>query len=230
MLNPTRKLASTVAIAALSFAGGAIAIQATTATKTTPTETPATTARGFSIHTAQNGPAASQETLGAVEAQFGFVPNLLGVMAESPALVKSYMAVQSALAENSRLTPVEQNAVQLAIAFENKCQYCVAGHTMMAQMSETPSDIIARLRAGQTPEDAKIGALCDFAIAVYKEQGRVSDTQLKSLMAAGYSHQQALDVVALIAAKVMTNFTNQIAGTPVDAAFAPLAEGLPFKK
>jgi len=55
-------------------------------------------------------------------------------------------------------------------------------------------------------------------------------SQLQSFLDAGYTRAQALDVVACIAAKVMSNYVNQIALTPIDEAFAPLAEGLPYRE
>jgi alkylhydroperoxidase family enzyme len=77
---------------------------------------------------------------------------------------------------------------------------------------------------------AVINTLRDFSLRVLQNQGRMSGSQLQAFLEAGYSRAQALDVVANIAAKVMSNYANQIVLTPVDDAFAPLAEGLPYQE
>ena len=41
----------------------------------------------FPVHSRESAPEASHATLDAVATMFGFVPNLLGVMATSPALM-----------------------------------------------------------------------------------------------------------------------------------------------
>ncbi len=51
----------------------------------------------FAIHTKDSAPEASKELLAAAQAEFGFVPNLLGEMAHAPSLLKAYWAVREAL-------------------------------------------------------------------------------------------------------------------------------------
>lgn len=189
------------------------------------------TERGFVVHTAESAPQETAEVLDWYVENFGFVPHLAGVMAESPALSRTYWQLQLNLQTLGTLSPAEDNVVQMAIAMENECQYCVAGHTMAARMFFGSSeDQIAALRTkGELPE-SKLNALRDFAVSVYESHGRVTSSQLDAFYAAGYTRAQALDVVANVAAKVISNYTNQIAMTPMDEPFKPLAEGLPFQE
>ncbi len=69
----------------------------------------------FTIHTKDSAPDASKELLGAAQAEFGFVPNLLGEMADAPSLLKAYWAVREAL-QSSSLTPQEQQVVALTVS------------------------------------------------------------------------------------------------------------------
>lgn len=84
------------------------------------------------------------------------------------------------------------------------------------------------LRTGDELKDPKSEALRVFALAVYEGQGRITDDQFQAFLDAGFTRNQALDVVANIAAKVMTNFANQMALTPVDEAFSSMLEEIPF--
>ena len=50
------------------------------------------------------------------------------------------------------------------------------------------------------------------------QRGKVSKAALEAFFGAGFTEQQALEVVLGIATKVMSNYTNSIAGTPLDEA------------
>ena len=45
----------------------------------------------FVVHTTESPPAAATEDLKAAKTAFGFLPNLLGVMAEAPIALKAYL-------------------------------------------------------------------------------------------------------------------------------------------
>lgn len=142
--------------------------------------------------------------------------NVFKVMGSSPALLQSYKDVSKNLKEKGSLSETEVAIVMLTAAVENECKYCSAAHTMQVRGGGHDNDTIAAIQSGSPIADPKIEALRVFTLRVYETRGRVSDAELRSFLDAGYTHAQALDVVACIAAKVMTNYTNQLAGTPVD--------------
>ncbi len=190
---------------------------------------PKKTERGFMIHDMSSAPEATLPFLKFGMDNFGFVSNLTGVMAESPALANSYFLLQLNLQRIGSLSPPEDNIVQMSIAMENKCQYCVAGHTLAGKVFfKSPKEQLEAIRAEADLPEPKFNALRNFALQVYESQGRVTAAQLDAFYAAGYSRAQALDVVANVAAKVMSNYANQLAKTPLDDQIAPMAEGLPF--
>ena len=86
------------------------------------------------------------------------------------------------------------------------------------------------VREDKAFEDPKLDALRDFTLLVMRNHGRMANSQLQDFLDAGYSREHALDVIACIASKVMSNYANQVALTPIDDAFAPLAEGLPYRE
>jgi uncharacterized peroxidase-related enzyme len=190
------------------------------------------TERDFPIHSIHTAPTASKEALQWYHDNFGMVPNLAGVMAESPALLLSYWQTQNNLLQRGALTPREVNIVETVVAHHNRCQYCVAGHTAFGTtpvFGNTDAELQA-IRHDADLGDAKLNALRDFTVRVLEKQGRMATSQLEAFLQHGYTRAQAMDVVACIAVKVMSNFTNQLALTPIDAAFAPLAEGLPYRE
>lgn len=192
-------------------------------------QTPAKTETGFTVF--DKAPAAVADIFAEYSKTFGFVPNLAKVMANSPALLHTYKDAQANLQKYGKLSPAELNVVQMTIAVENKCRYCTAGHTMVGKMMyKTPDAEMMCIRNGKPVTDPKLRSLQTFAKQVYDGRGRVEPAQLKAFLAAGYTRAQALDVVACIAAKVMTNYTNALAETELDEPLKPLAEGLKFKE
>jgi len=176
-------------------------------------------------------PAGLEDIYSFYEETYGFLPNLIKVMANSPALVRSYAAVQKNLQELGTLSQAEINLVQMSIAVENKCTYCTAGHTLGGKMFfKTPEEQMLAIRSRQNLSDPKLQALRNFAIAVYQGHGHPQQNYVDEFYQAGYTHAQSLDVVACIAAKVMSNYSNALGGTELDEPLKPLAVGLNFDR
>jgi uncharacterized peroxidase-related enzyme len=174
----------------------------------------------FPIHTPATAPAASRPLLDAAAKRFGFVPNLLGVLAESPAALEAYLSVSDALGKG-RLTPVEREIATITVSAENRCEYCVAAHSTVAAMVKAPADVIAAARSGGPIHDRRLEALRRFAQSVVATRGRPDAATLHGFLAAGYDQSQVLEVLAVVAFKTLSNYTNHIAATPLDDAFAP---------
>lgn len=174
----------------------------------------------FPVHTLATAPEASRPLLEAARQNYGFVPNLLGVLAESPAALGAYLGIAGAL-DKARLTPAEQQIVAIAVSAENGCTYCVAAHSTVAHMVKAPAAAVDAVRKQLPVPDAKLEALRRFAVAVVRSRGRVGDAELQAFQRAGYDRRQLLDVLALVALKTLSNYTNHIAETPLDEAFAP---------
>jgi alkylhydroperoxidase family enzyme len=83
-------------------------------------------------------------------------------------------------------------------------------------MAGMAADEIAALRQGAALEDAKLEALRRFTRSLILNRGKIAEAELDAFFAVGYSDQQALEVILGIAVKTMSNYTNSIAGTPLD--------------
>ncbi|OEK04620.1 carboxymuconolactone decarboxylase family protein [Roseivirga misakiensis] len=185
------------------------------------------TVRGFKMDEASNEPEEVKEVFDWYKENFGFVPNLAKVLSASPATLRAYWLTQTQLSQYGLLTAEEHNIIQMAIAVENRCKYCASGHQMAGEVffGSAEDDLIA-LRNESQISNEKFDALRSFALAIYRNQGRVSDDVLNAFLAKGYSKAQAIEVVTNIAVKVLSNLSNQLAITAIDEPFAPLAKGL----
>lgn len=154
-------------------------------------------------------------------AQVGFIPNMYAYMVNSPALLDTYLHGYGLFRQDSGFTPAEQEVVFLAISRENGCHYCVAAHSMLADAkSKVPPAVTEAIRDGTPVPDAKLAALSAFTRAMVASRGLPRREQVEAFLTAGYSEPHILGIILAIAVKTLSNYSNHLFRTPVDAMFA----------
>lgn len=151
----------------------------------------------------------------------GFIPNMYASMANSPGLLDTYLHGYQQFREQSGFTPAEQEVVFLTISRTNGCRYCVAAHSLLAdKMSNVPLPVTEAIRDGREIPDAKLSALSTFTRVMVEARGLPARMDVGAFLGAGYSERQILEVILAIAVKTISNYSNHLFHTPVDAAFA----------
>lgn len=163
-------------------------------------------------------PEAARPLLQKAEQKYGFVPNILGVMANSPALLEAYMSL-SQIFEKAGFSAAEKQVVLLAVSAENGCDYCSAAHSAIARMQNVDEAVIKAIGNGDRLPDAKLDALFRFTRVLVDKRGRPSDEDLQTFLDVGYSEAQVQDVITGIGMKTLSNYNNHIAETPLDPQF-----------
>jgi len=172
----------------------------------------------FNLYDENNAPEASQPILQEVANAYGFVPNLFGIFAESPAIAEAYATV-SAIFDKTSLTATERQVILMTNNRLNGCTYCMAAHTTISQSQGVPADVIEALRSGASIADPKLEALRVFAVRVNEARGSVSKDDLDAFLGAGYTNANVLEVILGTSLKVLSNYTNRVVETPLDDAF-----------
>lgn len=170
----------------------------------------------FALHTPQSAPEGSREALESVQKGWGFVPKLHASLAESPVALKAYTNLFGLIADDATLSAAEQQVVYQAINVYHGCEYCTAGHTMLARNAGVPEDALAALRGGDPIADPRLEALRRFAETVTRQRGFAGDDAVDAFIAAGFTKAQVLEVVTIIATKVISNYTNHLTHTPLE--------------
>ena len=169
----------------------------------------------FERFSEQSAPDKSKPYLAKAKASFGLIPNVEAVMAQAPALLASYITAWDEF-DTTTLTPAERQVVYQTANFENNCQYCVPWHTILSENAGMSHEDVEALRNGAPLSDIKQEALRTFTKDVLRTRGSIEPVALKTFLDADYTEQQALEVVLGIAVKVMSNYTNALAQTPLD--------------
>lgn len=175
---------------------------------------------GYEIYNTQTASDAAKPVLEQVQQHYQFVPNALGAMVESPEAVKSYLTLDELVSQNS-LTDEQRHVAFLTISREYNCSYCVAAHTAFAQMGQVDSDVIERLRDGKFLDDNKLDALQQFVSKMVKTGCYVSEQDIERFLWHGYTRRNILEIITMMANKLIAVFANRVMGTDLDEALQP---------
>ncbi|MCF6178021.1 MAG: hypothetical protein L3J63_01340 [Geopsychrobacter sp.] len=176
----------------------------------------------FTIHTVESAPEESKPLLEKSQKAFGRVPSLHGVLAEAPGLLDAYQVLHG-LFQNSSFNNEELTVVWQTINVEHECHYCVPAHTAIANMMQVDPALTEALRNQTAMPTEKLQTLHDTTLAMVRSRGCLTDAEVEAFYAVGYEQRQLLEIILGLSQKVISNYVNHIAETPVDDAFKPFA-------
>ena len=173
------------------------------------------------IHNIETAQEVSKALLEKSQKAYGMIPGLHGVLAESPQIFEAYQTLHQLFTDTS-FNAEELTVVWQTINVEHECHYCVPAHTGIAKMMKVDDAITEALRNETPLENPKLEALRTLTLIITRNRGHVSQEELNTFYAAGYGEQQVLEIILGLSQKVISNYTNHIANTPVDAGFKAL--------
>jgi alkylhydroperoxidase family enzyme len=172
----------------------------------------------FPVHSIESAPEKSKPALQALQSAFGFLPNIAGAMATSPVLINSLVGLFGNV-HNGSFSESEIQTLLLTNAVTNASTWAVAFHTFLAlKEGIDPADVQA-IRGGRAPKDAKLAALSILAKTLIEKRGHLDDQDRERFVMAGFGQDCLLEVVAVVAASTITNYTGSITKPRVEALF-----------
>ncbi len=179
----------------------------------------------FPLLNETNAPEGALEALATTKENFGMIPNVEKVMALAPQLLSGYVHMWD-LFETTTFTPVERQVIYMTANFENECSYCVPWHSLLAKNAGIDPCEVEALRSGAPLANPKLEVLRGFTRTLIANRGKASEADLQVFFTAGYSDVQVLEVILGLSIKLISNYTNSVAGTPLDQE----VEALRWKK
>jgi uncharacterized peroxidase-related enzyme len=141
--------------------------------------------------------------LDALETKYGRAPNIARVIANSPTAFEAYVAFSGALQQ--AFTPRLREQIALAVAETNGYGYCLSAHSAAGRFVGLSEHELAEAREGFS-HDAREDAALRFAKKLAELRGRVPDEEVERLRSAGFSDAEIVEIVALVALNVFTNY------------------------
>jgi uncharacterized peroxidase-related enzyme len=161
-----------------------------------------------------DAPEAARPVLDKVQKMLGFVPNLQRLMSISPPVRNGWAGLMGQLA--TTLDVKTRDGIALAVSEADACNYCLAAHSHIASnLAKIDADEIARNREGKSA-DPKREAAITFAKRLIETAGKVSDNEFEAVRKAGWSDANIVEMIALTAQFLLTNFVNNAVQTPID--------------
>jgi len=173
----------------------------------------------FTIHTPKTAKAESISALNQAEQLFGFVPNLIAILAESPASIDAYLNLNS-LFDATSFSSEERQVIMLTVSRYADCQYCLAAHSTISKMLKVSDESVNAIIYGHPITDPSLEALRVFTHIVVEKQGRLANWDLTNFYQAGYCKQQVLEVILGVSFMTLSNYVNHISDTPIDMVFS----------
>ena len=169
-----------------------------------------------------SAPEKSKPALEQLQKAFGVLPNLPAVIANSPKLINSLVGLFGQV-HSPGLSEAENQIVLLTDAVTNSSCYAVAFHTALALQQGISSEETTAIRERRLPTDKRFAALSALAKGLIEKRGHLSEQELDSFIAAGFTKEQVLEVVVIVAASTITNYTGTIANPPLEDSFRQYA-------
>jgi AhpD family alkylhydroperoxidase len=172
----------------------------------------------FPIYTIESAPEQSKPALQSLKAAFGMVPNIAGAMATSPVLINSLVGLFQRV-HGGTFTEAQIQTLLLTNAVTNACSWAVAFHTALAlKEGLDPADVSA-IREGRAPKDRRYAALSALARSLIEKRGRLDDRDIDQFTDAGFGKYLVLEVIAVVAASTITNYTGNVTKPTLESPF-----------
>jgi uncharacterized peroxidase-related enzyme len=156
----------------------------------------------------------AKELLDSVQAQIKMVPNLMRVLANSPAALEAYLTFNEKLS-HGLLSPKLRELISVVVAEENGCEYCLSAHTAIGKMVGFKEEQIFASRQFNSG-DAKIDAALRFARDVAAHRGHLDASAIEDVRKAGYSDGEIAEIITNVGLNIFTNYFNNAVKTEVD--------------
>ena len=173
----------------------------------------------FNIPTRDTVSPANQALFDNLTAGLGMVPNLYATLAHSETALGNYLALQNA---RSSIVGKAREVVNLVVSQVNSCEYCLAAHTVIGGMVGFTSEQIIEIRQGQASFDPKLDALARLVRNVALQRGHADPALLDSVLAAGWTQGNVVDVIVAIGDKTVTNYLHGTTKMAADVPAAPV--------
>ena len=172
----------------------------------------------FDLQTIDRAPEGSRAPLERLQRAFGMVPNVAGIIANSPVLANIFVPLFAGVHAGT-FTEAEIQTLLLTNAVTNSCAWAVAFHSFLAlKAGLDPADVEA-IRERRAPREPRSAALSAYGRHLIEKRGHVGDAAIGAFVSAGFKPDQALEVLAVSAASTITNYALNIAEPPLEPMF-----------
>jgi alkylhydroperoxidase family enzyme len=177
---------------------------------------PKTQMSRFPVHDELTAPEASLPVLTGALGAAGQLPNFIGVLAGSPAALRGYARFRAELRHGALAVPTLER-IGLAVAEHHRSAPGIALHTRTARQAGIGIDEVAAAR-GWGSADPTQAALLRYLRPLAERPGDAPIHLLEEAREAGWTDEQLLEAIAVLALESFTAMVNVAGEVPVDGS------------
>jgi alkylhydroperoxidase family enzyme len=170
----------------------------------------------FQVHDELTAPEGSVPILKGALSGGGQLPNFIGVLAGSPAVLRAYARLRSEL-RHGTLPYATQQRIALAVAEHQGSEYALSTLQRTARDAGLGLDEIALAREFDS-RDERASILLRFVKALLESQGAPPRHLHEEALEAGWTDEQMLETVAHVALASFGNLVTRAGDVPLDGS------------
>ena len=170
----------------------------------------------FQIHDDLTAPEASLPVVKGALAGAGQLPNFLGVLAGSPAALRAYARFRSELRNNGTLTLKTLERIALAVAALHRSEAGLTLHGRTGRQAGLGLDELSLAREWDSRDERE--AVLPRYLRPLAEQRNCPSHLLEEAREAGWSDEQLLEAVAVVALETFTAMVHVAGDVPADGS------------
>lgn len=175
----------------------------------------------FTFYTPANASPEAGVLLEKIQSAYGFIPNLFAYMAETPSTINAYLHLNELIAKSS-LTPASAQLSLWVVSIENQCGFCQIAHQAFAKKFGVKAQTYEAVLTKGAIECPKDAALVNFTKALVIKRGHLSEEELNTFLAAGFTKKQIMEVILIVTIKTLSNYINHLTHPPVNPEITAL--------
>ncbi len=173
----------------------------------------------------ESAPEASVQLLKVAEENMKRPLNYLRTLAHSPGMLGAYLHFLQAF-DGASVSPRLLTLITGTVSQAMGDEYTLAGAVAFgARQGLTSAEIEAARHANS--QDLKTELALKFAAVTIKEHGHLPPSEVETLLQSGYTEQEVVEIIGMIALNVWRGLFNLIVGTAGDFPPVKLNEALP---
>ncbi len=156
----------------------------------------------------------TKDLFGIIEQRLKRIPNMIRLMANSPAILGAYLQFNEAF-EHTKLTPKLRGLITAAVSEINGCDYTLSIAMALGRHEGLSEDELTAARRAEA-NDPKTAAALRFAAKIVRERGHLPSSEVEGLRKAGFTDEEVVEIIAAVALNIFRNYFNLIATPEVD--------------
>ncbi|REE87732.1 carboxymuconolactone decarboxylase family protein [Cupriavidus plantarum] len=172
----------------------------------------------INVPTREDVSPANQAIFDKLKASLGMVPNLYATFAHAEHALGNYLAFQNG---KSSIIGKAREVVNLVVSEVNRCEYCLAAHTVIGKMNGFTDEQVLEIRGGTATFDARLDALARLTRNIALNRGHADPALVDAFFDAGWTKGNLVDAIVVIGDKTVTNYPHATTQVPVDFPAAP---------